>query len=84
MANVTIYTAAGCIFCVRAKKLLEEKDVAYTELKVDNNEQLRQEMQLKSGKTSVPQIFINDEAIGGSDDLYALDRSGQLDKLLNS
>ena len=67
---------------MKAKKLLENKDVAYTELRVDENVELMQEMESRTGKRSVPQIFINGESIGGFDELYALERSGSLDQLL--
>jgi len=82
MANVLIYSTNNCSFCMKAKKLLENKDVAYTELRVDENVELMQEMESRTGKRSVPQIFINGESIGGFDELYALERSGSLDQLL--
>ena len=75
MANVEIYALSTCPFCRRAKMLLQEKQVNYTEYLVDDNEKLREEMIARGndGKRSVPQIFINDLHIGGSDDLYQLE-----------
>jgi glutaredoxin 3 len=79
---VVIYTTRFCPYCISAKRLLDKKAVAYTEIKVDNNQALRQEMMQKSGRYTVPQIWIGDRHIGGCDDMYALERSGQLDSLL--
>lgn len=81
--SVIIYTTQYCPFCVRAKQLFEQKKIPYTEIAVDNNAALRQEMMAKSGQRTVPQIWINDTHVGGCDDLYALQRSGQLAQLLN-
>ncbi|KMT64530.1 glutaredoxin 3 [Catenovulum maritimum] len=83
MANVIIYTKAWCPFCVRAKSLLSHKGVEFTELKIDSDAQLRQEMINKSnGSYTVPQIFINEQHVGGCDDLYAAEANGTLDRLL--
>lgn len=82
MANVEIYTTAVCPYCVRAKQLLDRKKVSYTEIRVDTDEQKREEMIAKSQRKSVPQIFINGQSIGGCDDLYALESSHRLDELL--
>ena len=82
MAKVILYSSDHCPYCVNAKSLLEQKNIAFTELRVDTDPQLREEMITKSGRRTVPQIFINDPPIGGCDDLYALNRSGELDKLL--
>jgi glutaredoxin 3 len=79
---VVIYTTRFCPYCISAKRLLDKKTVAYTEIKVDNNPALRQEMMQRSGRYTVPQIWIGDQHIGGCDDMYALERSGQLDNLL--
>jgi glutaredoxin 3 len=84
MAEVTIYTTAWCPFCIRAKQLLEHKKVSYTEIKVDGDLAMRQEMARLSGGHTVPQIFIDNSPIGGCDDLYALERQGKLDELLSS
>ncbi|GBL10703.1 MULTISPECIES: glutaredoxin 3 [Microcystis] len=82
-ANVEIYTWATCPYCIRAKWLLGWKGVKYTEYKIDGDESARQAMAERSnGKRSVPQIFINNEHIGGCDDLYALDGEKKLDNLL--
>jgi glutaredoxin 3 len=82
-ANVEIYTWATCPHCIRAKWLLGWKGVKYTEYKIDGDESARQAMaERANGKRSVPQIFINNEPIGGCDDLYALDGQKKLDNLL--
>lgn len=85
MANVEIYTWDTCPFCRRAKQLLDRKGVSYTEYAIDGDETARDAMVARgtNGRRSVPQIFINDQHIGGSDDLYSLERNGELDKLLN-
>ncbi|MBM0743811.1 glutaredoxin 3 [Phormidium sp. CLA17] len=84
-ANVEIYTWQTCPFCIRAKLLLWWKGVNYTEHKIDGNEAARTAMAARSqGRRSVPQVFINDQHVGGCDDLYALDAQGQLDPLLQS
>lgn len=80
---VTIYTTRFCPFCVRAKQLLNYKNVAFDEITVDGQPQLRQEMARKAGRTSVPQIWIGSTHVGGCDELYALERAGKLDSLLN-
>lgn len=81
--KVEIYTWRTCPFCIRAKELLEKKGVNFIEYKIDGDEAARTKMQKRShGGRSVPQIFINDEHIGGCDDLYALDAQGNLDQLL--
>ena len=83
MAVVEIYTTRMCPFCTRAKGLLRSKGIEFIEIAVDANTELRREMTDRSrGGTTVPQIFINDEAIGGCDDLIALESEGLLDDLL--
>ncbi len=83
-SNVEIYTWRTCPFCVRAKQLLREKGVEFTEYAVDGDEAARSKMAERShGQRSVPQIFINDQHIGGCDDIYDLDDRGELDALLN-
>lgn len=77
--NIIIYSTSRCPYCVRAKALLERKGMKFTEIMVDENDSLRDEMIEKSQRYTVPQIFINDQHIGGCDDLYALERSGKLD-----
>ncbi|PSB17823.1 glutaredoxin 3 [Phormidesmis priestleyi ULC007] len=82
-ANVEIYTWQTCPFCIRAKLLLWWKGVDFTEHKIDGDEAARSLMAERAdGRRSVPQIFINAQHIGGCDDLYALDRQGQLNALL--
>lgn len=82
MADVIIYTTGYCPYCHDAKALLQKKNIAFTEIRVDIQPELRQEMITKSGRRTVPQIFINGQPIGGCDDLYALERQGTLDQLL--
>jgi glutaredoxin 3 len=83
MAHVVIYTKPTCPFCHRAKHLLEEKGSRYEEIDIAADPARRSEMMTKAaGKTTVPQIFIDGRHIGGCDDIYALDREGQLDSLL--
>ena len=83
MAKLEIYTKATCGFCTRAKKLLDLKRVEYEEHRVDGGGPKRDEMLSRSGgRMTVPQIFINEEHIGGCDDLMALERDGKLDGLL--
>jgi glutaredoxin 3 len=82
-ANVEIYTWSSCPFCIRAKALLNKKGVEFTEYSVDGDEEARAVMaERANGKRSVPQIFINDQHVGGCDDLYALNSRGKLDELL--
>ena len=83
MKNIEIYTTSLCGFCVRAKRLLDLKGVSYKELDVTLQGDQRNEMIERSGTHMVPQIFINGNHIGGSDDLAALEQSGELDRLLS-
>lgn len=83
MSNVTMYTKAYCPFCVQAASLLMSKGVKFQELRIDAQPELRPQMIEKAGgRSTVPQIFINDQHIGGCDDLVALDAAGKLDPLL--
>lgn len=83
MAKVEIYTKYLCPYCTRAKSLLASKGVEFTEYDITMGGPKREEMlQRAPGRTTVPQIFIDDRHIGGSDDLAALDRAGGLDPLL--
>lgn len=84
MPDVVIYTTAICPYCVRAKMLLQRKGVAYTEIDVSGDAAARQALTARTRQRTVPQIFINDEHIGGCDDLYALERAGQLDAKLSA
>ncbi len=84
MATVEIYTKGHCPYCHRAKMLLDDKQVSYQEYKIDQQPDLRSEMITRShGGMTVPQIFINDQSIGGCDDLFALHAAGKLDALLS-
>jgi glutaredoxin 3 len=84
-ANVEIYTWSTCPFCVRAKALLDNKGAKYTEYCLDGDEAARSQMAKRAnGRRSMPQIFINDQHIGGCDDIYALNAKGKLDALLQS
>jgi glutaredoxin 3 len=82
MPEVVIYTTGWCPYCHRAKALLQSKGVEFTEIDLGEQPQERAGVVQRTGRTSVPQIFINDQPIGGSDDLYALERDGELDRLL--
>ena len=83
MPRVEIYSTLFCPFCARAKSLLERKGVKYINFDIIEDSAKREEMQARAGgRTSVPQIFIDGEHIGGCDDLYALDRAGKLDPKL--
>ncbi len=83
MSEVTIYSSDYCPFCIRAKQLLKMKQVDFNEINVDGQSALRREMTEKSGRTSVPQIWIQEHHVGGCDELFALERSGKLDTLLS-
>ena len=83
MAKVEIYTKMMCGFCVRAKRLLDMKKIAYEEYHVDLGGEKKAEMvQRSGGRMTVPQIFINDRHVGGCDELMALEYQGKLDELL--
>lgn len=83
MTTVEIYTTPICPYCVRAKRLLDEKGVDYREINVMGNASARAAMlDRANGQRTVPQIFVGDTHVGGSDDLYALERDGKLDTLL--
>jgi glutaredoxin 3 len=82
-AKVEIYTWRFCPFCIRAKALLDRKGVTYTEYAIDGDHAARSAMSDRAdGRSSLPQIFINDAGIGGCDELHALERAGRLDPLL--
>jgi glutaredoxin 3 len=82
MAEITIYSSDWCPYCKRAKALLRSKNVDFEEICVDGRADVRAEMAARAGRSSVPQIWINGEHIGGCDDLHALERAGELDILL--
>jgi glutaredoxin 3 len=80
--QVVMYASSWCGYCSRARQLLAQKGIEFTEIDVDVEPGARIEMVKRSGRSTVPQIFIGDRHIGGCDDLYALDASGGLDPLL--
>jgi glutaredoxin 3 len=81
-APVVMYTTSWCPYCERARQLLARKNVAFSEIDVESAPEKRAEMQQKSGRRTVPQIFIGDTHVGGSDDLRSLEDAGKLDALL--
>ncbi|GAA0642607.1 glutaredoxin 3 [Brevundimonas lenta] len=85
MAEVVIYTKPGCGYCYAAKDLLERKGVEFVEIVASADPAKKQEMiQRSNGRMTFPQIFIDGKHVGGSDDLHALDRKGELDPLLEA
>ena len=82
MAKIEMYTTPFCGYCARAKSLLERKGAAYVEVDVMMDETKRAEMRERAKRSTVPQIFINGQYIGGSDELAALEQTGKLDALL--
>ncbi len=82
MAKIEIYTTPFCGYCARAKSLLDEKGAAYEETDVMMDDKKRTEMRDRARRTTVPQIFINGQHVGGSDELAALEQAGKLDALL--
>jgi glutaredoxin 3 len=81
-ATIKVYTKQNCPFCIRAKRLLEKKGVAYEEIDVEGNDDLRIWLADTTGQKTVPQIFAGDRSLGGFTDLDALDRDGKLDPIL--
>ena len=85
MARIEVYTTKYCPYCTRAKALLRSKGVEFDEIDVTDDPELRMRMvELSGGRRTVPEIFINGEIIGGCDELYELEMSGELDALLAS
>jgi glutaredoxin 3 len=83
VAKIEIYTWRFCPYCIRAKSLLNEKGVDFTEYSIDGDEAARSTMSERAnGRRSVPQIFVDDHHVGGCDDLYDLERQGKLNALL--
>jgi glutaredoxin 3 len=82
MADITVYTRGWCPYCSAAKDLLTKKGAAFIEISIDGDAAQRDLMIERTGRTSVPQIFINAVHVGGCDDLHALDAAGRLDPLL--
>jgi len=79
---VTVYVSDWCPYCQRAKGLFEQKRLTFSEINVEEDQKSREEMIARSGRRTVPQIFIGDKHVGGYDELDALDRSGELDRLI--
>jgi len=79
---ITLYVTGWCPYCDRAKGLLTGKSLVYQEINVDDDAKFRDEMVARSGRSTVPQIFIGERHVGGCDDLFALDGSGELDRLI--
>lgn len=82
MPEVVIYCTRFCPYCVRARMLLDSKQIDYTAIPIDEQPERRAEMEQRSQRTSVPQIFIDDQHVGGCDDLFALEAAGELDARL--
>lgn len=82
MSKVVLYTTQVCPYCVRAKSLLQRKGIGYQEFRIEGDRELMREMISRSGRRTVPQIFIGDFHVGGYDDMAALDAQGELDPLL--
>ena len=83
MKKVEIYTWQYCPFCIRAKSLLNKKNITFTEYKIDGDESAREKMSIRAnGRRSLPQIFIDNNGIGGCDDLYLLEDENKLDSLI--
>jgi glutaredoxin 3 len=80
--RVEVYGTEFCSYCAAARLLLKRKGVAYEDIVVSGNREAREEMERRSGRRTVPQIFIDGRPIGGFDELNALERSGELDRLL--
>jgi glutaredoxin 3 len=79
---VTVYVSDWCPYCQRAKSLLQQKQLVISEINVEEDEKSREEMLARSKRRTVPQIFIGDKHVGGCDELYALESSGELDRLI--
>ena len=79
MPEVVIYSTRFCPYCIRARTLLDNKNITYTEIRVDEQSEQRSVMEQRCQRTSVPQIFIDDYHVGGCDDLFALESQGDLD-----
>lgn len=82
MPEVVIYSTRFCPYCIRARMLLDNKNITYTEIRVDEQTEQRSVMEQRSQRTSVPQIFIDDYHVGGCDDLFAMESQGKLDQKL--
>lgn len=83
-ADIIVYSTRVCGYCLRAKQLLRSKDMAFTEILIDQDPAARKTMEERAGRRTVPQIFINDRHIGGFEELVALNRNGELENLTRS
>ena len=84
MPEVVMYSTGWCPYCARARALFERKGIAFREIDIETNAELRAEMLTRSGRRSVPQIFVGERHVGGFEELYDLERSGELDSILQS
>jgi glutaredoxin 3 len=84
MPKIEMYTSANCAYCVAAKNLLKSKGLDYQEIRIDTDPARREEMLTRTRRRTVPQIFVNDRHVGGYEDLVAVERSGELAKLIGS
>lgn len=82
MPKIEMYTSANCAYCVAAKNLLKSKGLDYQEIRIDTDPARREEMLTRTRRRTVPQIFVNDRHVGGYEDLVAVERSGELAKLI--
>ena len=81
MTRVKLYTTSSCPFCIRAKRLLEARGIPFEDIDVGNNDALREEIMQRTGRRTVPQIFVDERSIGGFEELAALDAAGKLAEL---
>lgn len=84
MPEVVMYSTGWCPYCARARALFERKGIAFREVDIETDAALRAEMLTRSGRRSVPQIFVGERHLGGFEELYDLERSGELDSILQS
>jgi len=81
---VTVYTSSFCGYCIRVLDLLQRRGIGYTEVSVEDNPGLRDELVARSGRRSLPQVYLGERYLGGAEELAALDRSGELDRLMTN
>ena len=81
---VTVYTTGFCGYCTRVLALLERRGIAHTEISVEDHPGMREELLAKSGRRTLPQVYVGERYVGGADELAALDRSGELLKLIQA
>ena len=82
VAPVTVYTSSFCGYCMRALNLLQRRGIEYTEISVEDSPGLRDELVARSGRRSLPQIYLGERYLGDAEELATMDRSGELDRLL--